>query len=151
MIHWHARSDPASFTWSSPSSLACLKTSDCKYPRLLRFQTAWPSTTRLTCTISSPAFHRSGYSHDTLDTRDWPWLRHHIMRPMMLCGRRSLKVFCVGIFLSFVARFARTHLELSADADIGERRRNSYLTAVAWVMSGQLRSTCASAVRPRPW
>ena len=37
--------------------------------------------------------------------RDWPWLRHPIMRPMMLCGRRSLEVFCVGLFLSFVAHF----------------------------------------------
>jgi hypothetical protein len=29
-----------------------------------------------------------------------PWLR-----PMIVCGQRSLEVFCVGVFLSFVGHF----------------------------------------------
>lgn len=36
--------------------------------------------------------------------RSSPALRSPLMRPIIICGQRSLEVFCVGIFLAFVAR-----------------------------------------------
>lgn len=36
---------------------------------------------------------------------DWPGLNWWILRPLIKCGQRSLPVFCIGIFLSFVAHF----------------------------------------------
>jgi hypothetical protein len=37
--------------------------------------------------------------------RDWEGLRSALLRPAIVCGQRSLEVFCVGIFLSFVGHF----------------------------------------------
>jgi hypothetical protein len=68
--------------------------------------------------------------------RDWPELRHPIMRPMMLCGRRSLEVFCVGIFLSFVAHFLLELISSSLPMQILVSVGGiAILTAVAWVRS----------------
>lgn len=36
---------------------------------------------------------------------DWPGLGWPIFRPVIKCGQQSLEVFCVGVFLSFVAHF----------------------------------------------
>lgn len=44
--------------------------------------------------------------------RDWPSLDGPLLRPLVKCGQQSLEVFCVGIFLSFVA-----HLVLITTAD----------------------------------
>jgi len=43
---------------------------------------------------------------------DWPGLRSRWLRPLIVCGQRSLEVFCVGLFLSFVGHFL---LELISD------------------------------------
>ena len=40
--------------------------------------------------------------------KDWPALEWKIMEPMIKCGQQSLEVFCVGVFLSFVAHFLLT-------------------------------------------
>ncbi len=40
--------------------------------------------------------------------KDWPGLEWRIFRPIVKCGQQSLAVFCVGIFLSFVAHFLLT-------------------------------------------
>jgi hypothetical protein len=37
--------------------------------------------------------------------RDWPGLGWPGFRPLIKCGQQSLEVFCVGVFLSFVAHF----------------------------------------------
>jgi hypothetical protein len=34
---------------------------------------------------------------------DWPGLRRPVFRPLIKCGQQSLEVFCVGVFLSFIA------------------------------------------------
>lgn len=34
---------------------------------------------------------------------DWPGLGWPIFRPLIRCGQQSLEVFCVGVFLSFIA------------------------------------------------
>lgn len=36
---------------------------------------------------------------------DWPGLKWPIFKPRIRCGQQSLPVFCVGLFLSFVAHF----------------------------------------------
>jgi hypothetical protein len=38
--------------------------------------------------------------------KEWPGLEWPIFRPLIKCGQQSLAVFCVGVFLSFVAHFA---------------------------------------------
>ncbi|MFT6671750.1 MAG: hypothetical protein ACJAVZ_003232 [Afipia broomeae] len=43
---------------------------------------------------------------------DWSGLRSAVLRPLVVCGQRSLEVFCVGIFLSFVGHFV---LEMYSD------------------------------------
>jgi hypothetical protein len=37
--------------------------------------------------------------------KDWSGLQWKIFDPMIVCGQQSLAVFCVGVFLSFVAHF----------------------------------------------
>jgi hypothetical protein len=37
--------------------------------------------------------------------KDWPGLEWRIFDPVIVCGQQSLAVFCVGVFLSFVAHF----------------------------------------------
>lgn len=37
---------------------------------------------------------------------DWPGLRSPLLKPLIRCGEQSLPVFCVGLFLSFIAHFA---------------------------------------------
>jgi hypothetical protein len=34
---------------------------------------------------------------------DWPGLEWPIFRPLIRCGQQSLEVFCVGVFLAFIA------------------------------------------------
>ncbi|MGJ4943940.1 OpgC domain-containing protein [Bradyrhizobium sp. HKCCYLS1011] len=36
---------------------------------------------------------------------DWPGLKSPLLQPLIRCGQQSLPVFCVGLFLSFVAHF----------------------------------------------
>ena len=44
---------------------------------------------------------------------DWPGLRSRWLRPLIVCGQRSLEVFCVGLLLSFVGHFL---LDLISDS-----------------------------------
>ncbi len=44
--------------------------------------------------------------------QDWQGLRSNLLRPVLVCGQRSLEVFCIGIFLSFVGHFI---LEMCSD------------------------------------
>ena len=37
--------------------------------------------------------------------KDWPGLQWKMFDPLIVCGQQSLAVFCVGVFLSFVAHF----------------------------------------------
>jgi hypothetical protein len=37
--------------------------------------------------------------------KNWAGLRSAMPRPLVVCGQRSLEVFCLGIFLSFVGHF----------------------------------------------
>ena len=44
---------------------------------------------------------------------DWSGLHWPVFRPLIKCGQQSLEVFCVGVFLSFIAHFI---LEATSDA-----------------------------------
>lgn len=48
---------------------------------------------------------------------DWPGLKSRVLRPLVVCGQRSLEVFCVGLFLSFVGHFL---LELVSDSFVAQ-------------------------------
>jgi hypothetical protein len=37
--------------------------------------------------------------------KNWPGLERKIFAPLIKCGQQSLEVFCVGVFLSFIAHF----------------------------------------------
>jgi hypothetical protein len=37
--------------------------------------------------------------------KEWPGLEWKVFEPVVKCGQQSLAVFCVGVFLSFVAHF----------------------------------------------
>ncbi len=72
---------------------------------------------------------------------DWSGLRWPVFRPIIKCGQQSLEVFCVGIFLSFVAHFV---LEITSNAFhvqilVGAAGL-SIMTAVAyyWSLSKQI-------------
>ncbi|KZD21197.1 OpgC domain-containing protein [Tardiphaga robiniae] len=64
---------------------------------------------------------------------DWDVLRSDALRPLIVCGQRSLEVFCVGIFLSFVGHFI---LEMYSNALIAQIAVSvigiSVMTAVAF-------------------
>ena len=81
--------------------------------------------------------------------RDWPFLQHPILRPMMLCGRRSLEVFCVGIFFSFVAHFllelVSSSLPMQLAVSIGGI---AILIAVAWLRSWSIDDQASSSIKP---
>ncbi|MBW7948273.1 MAG: OpgC domain-containing protein [Pseudorhodoplanes sp.] len=39
--------------------------------------------------------------------RTWSGLTSPLLRPAILCGQHSLEIFCIGVFLSFAAHFAK--------------------------------------------
>ena len=47
----------------------------------------------------------------------WAGLKSRWLRPLIVCGQRSLEVFCVGVFLSFVGHFL---LELISDSFVAQ-------------------------------
>lgn len=48
---------------------------------------------------------------------DWPGLKSRWLRPLIVCGQRSLEVFCVGLLLSFVGHCL---LELISDSPLAK-------------------------------
>jgi hypothetical protein len=49
---------------------------------------------------------------------DWPGLKSHLLQPLIVCGQRSIEVFCVGLLLSFVAHFLLEEISASFLAEI---------------------------------
>jgi hypothetical protein len=84
--------------------------------------------------------------------RNWKGLGSKLARPAIVCGQRSLEVFCTGIFLSFVGHFL---LEMYSDrllTQIGVSVGGILLmTAVAlyrtWSRTLDARSPKASVMR----
>ena len=50
-------------------------------------------------------FLAQAYLVTVLVRPDAPFLKWKIVSPLMLCGRKSLQVFCAGIFLAFLGQF----------------------------------------------
>jgi len=48
---------------------------------------------------------------------NWPGLGKPVFRPLIKCGQQSLEVFCIGIFLAFIAHFV---LEIASDGLFSE-------------------------------
>jgi len=42
--------------------------------------------------------------------RGWPALKSRVFWPTIVCGQHSLKIFCLGVFLSFAAHFVFTEV-----------------------------------------
>lgn len=67
---------------------------------------------------------------------DWPGLESRLLRPLIVCGQRSLEVFCVGLLLSFVAHFL---LDLISDSLVAQINVSiagvSIMTAIAYYRS----------------
>jgi hypothetical protein len=42
--------------------------------------------------------------------RTWPALNSWVLFPAILCGRHSLEIFCLGVFLAFAAHFAMVEI-----------------------------------------
>lgn len=51
-------------------------------------------------------------------TPEAKWLQNRAFLPLLLCGRQSLHVFCVGVFLSFGAHFVLTTHGSTAIAEV---------------------------------
>ncbi len=67
--------------------------------------------------------------------RNWKRLDSKLARPVILCGQRSLEVFCIGIFLSFVGHF------------ILEMYSNRLLTQIGVSVGGLLLMTAVALYR----
>ena len=50
-------------------------------------------------------FLATAYLSVLIVSPDVKWLQNPLLTPVLLCGRQSLHVFCVGVFLSFGAHF----------------------------------------------
>jgi hypothetical protein len=42
--------------------------------------------------------------------RDWPALRSPWLQPAIVCGKHSLEIFCLGVFLAFAAHFVKVEV-----------------------------------------
>jgi hypothetical protein len=82
---------------------------------------------------------------------DWRSLHSLALRPAIVCGQRSLEVFCVGIFLSFVGHFI---LEMYSNALVTQIAVSaigiSLMTAVAFYRTWSRTLDAPSAVEKHP-
>ena len=82
--------------------------------------------------------------------KDWPGLKSHWLRPLILCGQHSLEIFCLGVFLAFAGHFvlaevsggAAMHFLISISGIL-------IMWAVAWVISWYKRVADKSASRTK--
>ncbi|MFH1344624.1 MAG: OpgC domain-containing protein [Pseudomonadota bacterium] len=67
---------------------------------------------------------------------NWPGLEMPMFRPLVKCGQQSLEVFCVGVFLAFIAHFVleATSNAFSSQLLVGAAGL-SLMTAVAYYRS----------------
>jgi hypothetical protein len=81
---------------------------------------------------------------------DWSGLRWPVFRPVIRCGQQSLEVFCVGVFLSFVAHFVLDttsnafHVQILVGAT-----GLSIMTAVAYYRSWSKRTDRLGITAPK--
>jgi hypothetical protein len=86
--------------------------------------------------------------------KDWPGLEWRIFDPIIVCGQQSLAVFCVGVFLSFVAHFELMMSSGSLFAQIFVSVTGiAIMTIVAYYISWSKRSgnSQGGLTRPLDW
>src|SRR5258708_4642761 len=67
--------------------------------------------------------------------RDWPALRSNLLRPLVLVGPHSLRIFCLGVFLSFAAHWFLVQIEGDIFAPILVSFAGmATMVRVAWVL-----------------
>jgi hypothetical protein len=81
--------------------------------------------------------------------KDWPALNWKVFDPAIVCGQQSLAVFCVGVFLSFVAYFV---LSLSSGSILAQIVVSvagiAVMTMVAYYISWSKRQDKPAAKAP---
>jgi hypothetical protein len=83
--------------------------------------------------------------------KDWPALEWKGFDPAIVCGQQSLAVFCVGVFLSFVAHFTLTLSSGSLFAQILVSLAGiMIMTTVAYYISWSKRQDKPATKAPKP-
>jgi hypothetical protein len=83
--------------------------------------------------------------------KDWPALEWKVFDPVIVCGQQSLAVFCVGVFLSFVAHFTLTLSSGSVLAQILVSLAGiMIMTTVAYYISWSKRQDKPASKAPTP-
>jgi hypothetical protein len=83
--------------------------------------------------------------------KDWSLLESKWLDPLIKCGQQSLQVFCVGIFLSFVAHFILMLSWGTIWAQLGVSTGGiAILTAVAYYGNWSKKQDKPSARSPKP-
>ena len=83
--------------------------------------------------------------------KEWAGLQSPILRPAIVCGKRSLEVFCVGVFLSFAGHLLFESVSMSlAFQSLVSSGGIAIMTGVAyyrtWTVSLRSNSSSSSAV-----
>ncbi len=67
---------------------------------------------------------------------DWPPLKSRLLWPLVLCGRHSLEVFCLGVFLAFAGHFFLVEVSDRLSAQILVSALGiAAMIATAWLLS----------------
>ncbi|MCF2523548.1 OpgC domain-containing protein [Bradyrhizobium sp. G127] len=83
--------------------------------------------------------------------KDWKPLESKLLDPLIKCGQQSLQVFCVGIFLSFVAHFVLMLSWGTIWAQLGVSAAGvAILTAVAYYGNWSKKQDKPAARSPKP-
>jgi len=68
-------------------------------------------------------------------SRDWKPLTSKWLRPLILCGRHSLPLFCLGVFLSFSAHWILTQYANGAWEQLAVSAAGILImTGAAWLL-----------------
>jgi len=66
----------------------------------------------------------------------WPGLKSPLLWPMILCGQRSLEIFCLGVFLAFSGYFVLTEISAGVGLHVLIGILGiTIMSAVAWLFS----------------
>jgi hypothetical protein len=67
--------------------------------------------------------------------RHWAPLTSKWLRPLILCGRHSLPIFCIGVFLSFGAHWVLVQYDSGIPAQIGVSIVGfALMVAIGWAL-----------------
>jgi hypothetical protein len=68
--------------------------------------------------------------------RDWPPLKSELLQPLVMCGRHSLEIFCLGVFLAFAGHFFLVEVSDRLSAQVLVSALGiAAMIAAAWLLS----------------